>query len=736
MSWGDKMVKRIWIVGVVLFGLSSFYFVRIATCNSSRASEHRWADASKDVVGTAYGYSSSKVWFTVGKGIVNEVYYPSIDSAQVGDSQLLFLTADKKVLEEKKDFTFRVSHPPQIPRAIIEAKNQLYKISFIKDVLTDPQRQALRIRYQFQSLSPLIKVYVLHKPTVDNDGAFDKGLVLPELLRDVKVTQYPELLRDAKVTQYKDNRRGVGFLAWDMEKQQSSYQAVLSSVSFTKSSVGIVGTTDGWQDLHQNQEMVLQIPENGPGNIAFTAELEQLPSQLEIAIGFGMSQDEATKNAFESLRTPFNEIQKNYDTDWRNYLATLHVPWVKELPIELQNDVLWSAALLKTHEDKTNPGAIIASLSIPHLPQGYGHPDGKNTGGYHLVWVRDLFKAAVAFLRLGDLRTAYNALRFMLRMEDKNNKKLAQNTWVDGTPFWHGLQMDQEAFPLILASLLKSRGVPLEVDLEDFLQRRIQKLYDSQGFTNQERWEEASGYSPNTLAVMAAALYFSGHLEGAQAVLKTALSKTVSNKGPLSLFPYFVRIAQQGTPDAGGFLQIANGGPRVPENVVLDGGFIEWLRWFPQLEIFFGEDGKQLKHIVDNTLSLYDNPANGVAFSYPEHLWPELLRDVKATEANIHVTKYNDIPLYRRYTSDAYGVGGKGGFWPILTLERAFYDFTKRLFKRDIIQRYSSFIQKTWTPSGLCPEQVVLDKQLAPMSHAATPLMWCHAEFVELVSHW
>ena len=38
-------------------------------------------------------------------------------------------------------------------------------------------------------------------------------------------------------------------------------------------------------------------------------------------------------------------------------------------------------------------------------------------------------------------------------------------------------------------------------------------------------------------------------------------------------------------------LQIANGGPALPENRILDGGFLEWVRWFDQPEKRFGELG-------------------------------------------------------------------------------------------------------------------------------------------------
>ena len=40
--------------------------------------EPRWTRSAKDAVGTAYS-ASSKVWFTTSAGVLNEVYYPTID---------------------------------------------------------------------------------------------------------------------------------------------------------------------------------------------------------------------------------------------------------------------------------------------------------------------------------------------------------------------------------------------------------------------------------------------------------------------------------------------------------------------------------------------------------------------------------------------------------------------------------------------------------------------------------
>ena len=49
-----------------------------------------WCSSAKDMVGCALG--GSRLWFTIGGGIVNEVYYPRVDIPQIRD--LGFLVGD------------------------------------------------------------------------------------------------------------------------------------------------------------------------------------------------------------------------------------------------------------------------------------------------------------------------------------------------------------------------------------------------------------------------------------------------------------------------------------------------------------------------------------------------------------------------------------------------------------------------------------------------------------------
>src|SRR5512136_526859 len=62
----------------------------------------RWTSSSKEGIGTAYATASS-VWFTLSHGILNEVYYPSIDRPQVRDMEFLITDGETFFHEEKRD---------------------------------------------------------------------------------------------------------------------------------------------------------------------------------------------------------------------------------------------------------------------------------------------------------------------------------------------------------------------------------------------------------------------------------------------------------------------------------------------------------------------------------------------------------------------------------------------------------------------------------------------------------
>src|SRR5258706_4070695 len=152
---------------------------------------------------------------------------------------------------------------------------------------------------------------------------------------------------------------------------------------------------------------------------------------------------------------------------------------------------IMAAMVLRALEDKTWRGAIIAS---PSIPWGGGPNANEPTiSGYHAVWSRDLYEVATAFHAMGDTAAANRALDYLFNVQQKKDGSFPQNSWVDGRPIGGGLQLDQVAFPLVLAYQLgrtdRSTWRRHIKPAADFILRKGPA-------TEQDRWEEKPGYSP------------------------------------------------------------------------------------------------------------------------------------------------------------------------------------------------------------------------------------------------
>ncbi|MEX2382593.1 MAG: glycoside hydrolase family 15 protein [Opitutales bacterium] len=144
---------------------------------------------------------------------------------------------------------------------------------------------------------------------------------------------------------------------------------------------------------------------------------------------------------------------------------------------------------------------MIASLSIP-----WGEARGDDDiGGYHLVWTRDMVNSATGLLAAGNAETPLRALIY-LTCSQLTDGGFHQNFWINGDSYWTGIQLDEVAFPIILAWRLHEAGALRDFDPCPMVLRAASYLMRQGPATPQERWEENSGYSPSTLASNIAAL--------------------------------------------------------------------------------------------------------------------------------------------------------------------------------------------------------------------------------------
>src|SRR6266567_9307686 len=78
--------------------------------------EPRWTRSAKNAVGTAYS-ASSRVWYSLSSGILNEIYYPTIDRPQIRDLQLL--------ISDGKTFVHEETSPPVRDRESLSPRTRL-----------------------------------------------------------------------------------------------------------------------------------------------------------------------------------------------------------------------------------------------------------------------------------------------------------------------------------------------------------------------------------------------------------------------------------------------------------------------------------------------------------------------------------------------------------------------------------------------------------------------------------
>jgi len=679
---GDEL-KRVPIAIVACVWVLSSAF---ADAPGKPGIQHVWAPAAKQAIGTAYE-ATSPVWFTIAQGVLTETFYPSVDQAQNGDLQFIVTDGSRFFSEQKRDAEARVAYSGQGAGSgvILTGSDRSGAYSYQQELITDPRAPVIRIRTTLRPTRQGLKVYLLWKPAIGNTGADDHAAASPEGLFATQAIarrgQHARLTQDPVVA------------------------TLVTSVLFSNQAAGYVGTSDGWQDLSRNFKLTQLAQSAGPGNVALVAELA-LPAGArewtwDTALAYGPSQQVATTHARGSLRTAFDPVARAYESGWTAWVKTL-TPLARSSLASIR-----SALVIKMHEDKRNPGAIVASMSKPAVPGGDQAGDG--IGGYHLVWPRDLYHAAMGLLAAGDVRTPVNVLRYLERMQLANGA-WSQNFWTDGTPYWTGLQLDEVGFPILLAHQLKKNHVIGLSGADLSMVRRAADFIVRNGPASpQERWEEIGGYMPNTIAVEIASLRAASALLGdarfAQ-VAETWAAKieewTAVPQGPWGS-GYYMRVSPSGQASRAERIDIANGGGPASSWEILDGGFLDLAR----LGIRRPDTAP-----MRATLAAYESAGPRIAAS----------------------TGLGSALAYRRYNRDAYGYRGGGGYWPLLGGERGHLAILEGDFARARDQLAA--LEGSALSTGMIPEQTVGsrvgqgERSVAP--GVACPLVWAHAEELRL----
>ena len=652
-----------------------------------------WPPAQKEAIGGSYQEYSrdrppSPVWFSVSEGILSETYYPQVDHPQSIDFQFLVTDGKGFFSEQKEDTIYAVTYENNGMTARITGQDIQGRYRYEQKIITDPRYSVIRIFYRLEWLDPSTKpnVYVLFNPAIQNNAQDDRGYAHPYAL-----------------------------IATDNTPSAPTI-AIVPSQPFQQSSVGYVGCSDGWQDLTKNFKLTRNWHYADNGNIALIGKLQpsnisdptrDYNQEFDIAFAFGKTADQAIHQADLSFSAPFDTVQNQYEETWKLFLSKLKNP--EDSFFKKNTLAQRSAQIIKLHEDKLHPGGMIASLSKPGIPY-YLNAPAENKGGYHLVWPRDLYFSALALLAAGDEETPQATFQFLLQNQ-KEDGSWNQNFWLDGTSYWTARQMDETAFPILLAYQLQKRKIHQLTEKEkEKIKLAAQFLIQYGPYTQQERWEENDGFSPHSIAAQIAALKAAYSLTGENSFIIKVMEWennlerwTVTKTGPYGK-DYYVRISPSGNPNGKEFIQISNGSELiVPVASVIDGGFIELVKLGIR---------NPFNYFIEQTLNAYDDPKNGVA-----------LNGIKELQG---------ATAYHRYNYDRYGPSQVGGFWPILAAERGHLAIMRKNFSK--AQNQLKMVERSALPTGLIPEQVILPPYPLRIGKAVpTPLVWSHAEHLILL---
>ena len=667
----------------------------------------RWTSSAKTGVGTALS-GKSRVWFTLSHGIFNEIYYPRIDQACVRDMGLIVTDGESSFSEEKRDTDSSIRWLAEgVPAYGLTniSRDGRYRIE--KQIVTDPQRdtvlQQVRFVAQCGKLSEY-QLYVLLAPHLGNHGSGNTAWV--------------------------DEFEGMPLL---FAQREGTALALGCSVAWSKRSVGYVGSSDGWQDLKAHRQMTLEYRRAENGNVALTGGIDLGKSQGDfvLALGFGKDPEAAARNVIASIRDGFDKAKHDYIDGWQQWSKT-HFPLKKSRGRRSDLSRI-SLAVLRTHESKTAPGGIIASLSIP-----WGFSKGDNDlGGYHLVWARDMVETAGGMLAVGAHEDASRVLSY-LQATQQLDGHWSQNMWLDGSPYWNGIQMDETALPILLVDLARREKALTEGESARFwpmVRQAAGYLVRNGPVSPQDRWEEDPGYSPFTVAAQIAALLAAADLADA------------NHEGPVASYLRETADVWNSSVERWMYVRATDWCKRFD----IEGYYIR----IAPVQIEAREPGPQTSVHVKNVAAA-EGTRLAIHLISPDALAlvrfgiraandPRIRDTVTVIDALLKVETPSG-PTWHRYNDDGYGEHadgapfdgtGIGRGWPLLTGERAHYELARD--RVETAKKLLGVLESFANEGGLIPEQVwdasdipERELQFGRPSGSAMPLVWAHAEYLKL----
>jgi glucoamylase len=709
--------------------------------------------ARKDCVGTAAS-QGSKVWYTVAGGVLSDVYEPTIDNTDVSTLQYIVTDGATFTDLQTRDMTYTVAADPSGMACTVTSTDARHGFQLVTTYITDPASDAVLMHTTLRATPGSgasvagLRVYArLDAHANGNGGGGSQNAGANTGVVDTSTgSPVPVVFSTNTMTNAANRTYAV-----------PTYMALAARTPASVASVGYAGTaSDGLSELDATHTLTAY--DSAPdGHIVATEDVT--PSRgrsVTLALGFGRTQAQSLSVADGSLSRPFAQVERDYERGWAAYDNGLRPPPAR-FP-GLRGHYYLSANVLKASEDKTYPGAIVASLASPW---GQSVPAGATAGGepsyfgsYREVFARDLYEAFTGLLADGDIATARAATLFLFDRQQLPDGSMPRNSLLNGEPApdTGGTQLDEAAYPILMAL---EAGLGGDSSLwQDHIKPAADFLVSHGPSFGVERWEEQSGYSPSTIAaeiagLTAAAVIAARHGDAARARVYQATaddfqrsikSWTVTTTGPDGP-RYFIRLSKTGDPNAAISYSLGNGGPTVDQRAVIDGGFQELVRLGelpvsdPDVQASLAAEDKQISVSTPSGTGYYrygTSAAQGSADGYGD--------------------------CYQPSQSSCTTVGapwaptgtGTGHLWPNLSGERAESDLAAG-DTRGAASLLDAMINFS-SGAGLVPEQAWEDPDLAASpfgsdpatasigftdgkaAGSASPLTWAQAQELRLIA--
>ncbi|MBI4405943.1 MAG: hypothetical protein HY537_17420 [Deltaproteobacteria bacterium] len=702
-----------------------------------------WATSAKQGVGTAYeaydsalGFSKSsstapisRVWFTIARGILTEVYYPRVDTAQTRDTQILVTDGKSFLHQEQFDTRHEIERESGAPLFKIKNSDPWNRYAIFKEIWADPDSPVVIQKIKIERYVDGLQFYILHKPTAGNSI-------------------------------FGDSAESSPFVAGETGKGFSGWQGLSASVPWQRTSVGYVGYSDGFTDL-KDFLMDYRFETAPSGNVAFTGQLH-IPrtsgsTTFNLFLFFADSKEEILAQYNQIGSIDLEQSQKRYLEQWKTYLDGLSLPLTQRATFERKELLETSILILKSSEDKTYSGAVVASPSFPWGETAIQNlsENAYNNVGYHVIWPRDLYHIGNGFLAVGDKATAtavgkrFTALQFKegdgtWNLGPRSHVKkgsFPQNCWTDGKTTYSGYQADQTAMPILFAYRLWKRNLVKLEEVYPMVKDAASFLAEMGPWTQAERWEEAYGISPNSAAYAIAAVEVASELITAAgepsfgaALLNIADQWATKTGDNIDTWTFTKTGKIEGTLGDGRYY-LRLDGAKCKED-----GSAVWDAWwnpnFDELTCIANYSGSQRFRYETEVVDAGFLALARLGVRSAKHA---LIRESLPETDNCLKRETPRGAGWYRYRFDAYGEHGRGRLWPLLTGERLHYEleWLKENQEPDLagaLEQKLRAYESMATSEGIFAEQVWDEGEVAGKpTGSASPLCWAHAEYIQLL---